>query len=162
MKNIFLKNGDIRCALHTIIRGMQADEWKPDYIVGFTPDSIIPAVMLGAYLNIPVQSLNMDCSDGSMSADAFGYEDNQIKNILVVDAYNATGKNFKWLMNDWQESSLPDDEKWKTVWGNNVRFAVMINDIASGFEQTIYSGLEIDSNEKIQNFIFPWSFWWEV
>ena len=69
-----------------------------------------------------------------MAEDAFGYLESKQKNILIVDDINDTGATFNWIVNDWQDNCLPDDTHWRNVWCENVRFAVLTDNLASDFE----------------------------
>ena len=151
--------------------------WKPDYIVGIGRSGLIPAVMLSHILEIPMHSLKVTLRDGAeedcdhncwMAEDAFGYvpeeERSTIKsrwdskfqtNILVVDDINDTGATFAWIKEDWRSSCLPREEAWDKVWGRNVRFATLVNNLASK-ESVDYSTLEINKAENDVWIVFPW------
>ena len=82
-KKVYYTQNDIEGYLHNIIRGMVADNWRPDYIVGLTRGGLIPATMLSHYMNVPMHTLNVSLRDGVdlgsesnlwMAEDAFGYE----------------------------------------------------------------------------------------
>jgi xanthine phosphoribosyltransferase len=157
---------------------MNADNWKPDYIVGLTRGGLVPATMLSHYLDIPMQTLNVSLRDSDigpesnlwMSEEAFGYDDNPEttiksnpdlkKNILIVDDINDTGATLNWIKEDWRSSCLPNAVDWDYVWGNNVRFAVLINNEASEFKDVDYTGLNINKLEEPIWCVFPWEEWW--
>lgn len=126
-------------------------------------------------------------SDCSMAEDALGYpkqerivddendlhgvldaasslleEGSNFKNILIVDDINDTGATFNWIMKDWQSSCLPGDEDWKYVWNNNVRFAVVVDNLASKCDVKMdYVGLEINKSEADVWIEFPYEAWWK-
>ena len=52
-----------------------------------------------------------------MSEDAY-----KRKKILIVDDINDTGATLNWIREDWQESCLPESDRWFTLWGNSVRW----------------------------------------
>lgn len=84
------------------------------------------------------------------------------KNILIVDDINDTGATFNWIMNDWKTSCLPNDEDWKWVWNNNVRFAVLVDNLASKCDIKVdYKALEINKAENNVLVDFPYESWWE-
>ena len=56
------------------------------------------------------------------------------KKILIVDDINDTGATFNWIKNDW-ESRHKDPDKWKCIWGNNVKFATLTENFASKFNE---------------------------
>ena len=137
----------------------RGEGWKPDYIVGLTRGGLIPAVYLSHYLDIPMETLKVSLRDNAdtetncwMSEDAFNG-----KNILIVDDINDTGATLDWIINDWQSSCLPDDPKWLNVWGNTVKFAVLVDNLSSNFSRKVdYCAKEINKAEKDVWIVYPW------
>jgi hypoxanthine-guanine phosphoribosyltransferase len=82
------------------------------------------------------------------------------KNILIVDDINDSGATLNWIKADWQDSVASAD--WSTVWGNNVRVAVLIDNLPSKSELTInYCGMEINKEEDPRWVNFPYENWWK-
>lgn len=180
MNKVYYKDSTVRAWVHDIIRAMNADDWRPDYVVGLTRGGLVPAVMLSHYLEVPMETLKVSLRDSDhgpesnlwMAEEAFGYvpKEEQLladfdysinaKNILVVDDINDTGATLNWIREDWPSGCLPDHERWKTVWGNNVRFAVLINNEASEFKDVDYTGMSINKLEEPIWCVFPWEEWW--
>jgi len=151
--------------IHNIIRMLYVDDFNPDYIVGLTRGGLIPAVQISHYLDVPMNSLKVSTKEKDesetncwMAEDAFGYE-KEPKKILIVDDICDTGDTFNWIINDWQSSCLPNDERWKNVWHNNVKFASVIYNEASDFNID-YFGHIINKLEKPEWCVFPWEEWW--
>ena len=140
---------------------MFKDEWRPDYIVGLTRGGLVPAVIMSNTTGIPMETLKVNLRDHTndgpesnlwMSEDAFNG-----KNILILDDINDTGATLDWIIQDWQTSCLPDDPKWETIWGNNVRFAVLIDNLSSNFSRKVnYSAKEINKAECDVWIVYPW------
>ncbi len=83
------------------------------------------------------------------------------KNILIVDDINDTGATFNWIMKDWPSGCFPEDPTWDEVWNNNVKFAVLIDNLASKCNVKMdYIGMEINKAEKDVWVDFPWEDWW--
>jgi len=183
MSKVYYKESTIRSWVHDIIRAVNADNWRPDYIVGLTRGGLVPAVMLSHYLDVPMHALKVSLRDGDhgpesnawMAEDAFGWIEGgyrglggdgafdftmHAKNILIVDDINDTGATLNWIRKDWQSSCLPDNSRWENVFGNNVRFAVLINNEASEFTDVDYVGMSINKLEEPIWCVFPWEEWW--
>jgi hypoxanthine phosphoribosyltransferase len=83
------------------------------------------------------------------------------KEILIVDDINDTGATFNWIMNDWRSSCFPNDDSWEEVWNNNVKFAVVVDNLASDCAVKMdYVGKEINKAENDVWVDFPWEDWW--
>lgn len=160
-----------------IVSQMYKDNWRPDYVVGLTRGGLIPAVIMSNIYHIPMETLKVSLRDSDtgpesnlwMAEDAFGQvvdhavEDRKVKvhgtrkNILILDDINDTGATLDWIVNDWQSSCLPNDPLWDEVWGNNVRFAVLIDNLSSNFSRKVdYSAKEINKAEDDSWIVFPW------
>lgn len=181
MKKLYCNDARLRSWIHNIMRDMTADGWRPDYIVGITRGGLVPALMLSQYMNIPMETIKVSLRDETsepesnlwMAEDAFGYHRTDDlpgysnaslrKNILLVDDINDTGATLNWIKQDWPSGCLPADPAWNDVWHNNVRFAVMIDNLSSEFDGKIdYAGEEINKAENDVWVVFPWENWWEV
>ncbi len=153
---------DVEKHVNNLAVQLYRDNWKPDYIVGLHSGGNIPATMLAKMLNIPSYSLDVRLRDGTdgpesnawMAEDAYNF-----KKILIVDDINDSGATINWLKNDWPASALPLDPRWFKIWGDSVRFAVMINNEASEADIN-YSSININKAEKDEWIVFPWEEWW--
>lgn len=179
-KTICYDWNQIEGACQEIIRQLCNTSWRPDYIVGLTRGGVIPATLLSHYLSIPMKALtvnlrdHIECvSDTGMAEDAFGYSseysktviekdlfsNNNRKNILIVDDINDTGATIQWIKKDWQKSCFPDSDVWPTVWHNNVRFAMLVNNASSQVGVDYYCW---DINKSYEDcwVVFPWENFW--
>jgi hypoxanthine phosphoribosyltransferase len=170
MKKIYYTWQQVEGACLEIARQLQQDKWVPDYIVGITRGGAIPAVLLSQFLDVPMNALKVSLRDLSdtesntwMAEDAYGYNGDvgkQVcKNILVVDDINDTGSTIAWIKQDWQSSCLPNDARWNCVWGHNVRYATLTNNIASK-ETVDYSVWEVNKAEEDCWLVYPWEDFW--
>ena len=169
---------DVERMCTEIALDMYQDGWRPDYIVGITRGGNVPATILSNMLNIRCEALKVSLRDDAMgpetncwmSEDAFGYLDeeerklyksrwdvNKRKNILIVDDINDTGATFKWIKEDWQSSCLPNETSaWDSIWGNNVRFATLTENLGSEFDSVSYYAHEINKAEEDVWLVYPW------
>jgi len=161
-----------------ICRDISVSGWMPDYVVGITRGGLLPAVMISHYFKVPMKSLDVSLRDGGdlesnlwMAEDAFGYHrvDGQPgtsnpalrKNILIVDDINDSGATLNWIMKDWVNSCLPMDPAWEDIWNSNVRFAVVVDNLASQCSVGVYyTGMEINKAEEDVWIEFPYEEWW--
>jgi hypothetical protein len=138
-------------------------DWRPDYIVGITRGGLIPATILSHLMDTRMYTLDVRLREGDggcesnlwMSEDAFGYNEEETKKILIVDDINDTGATFAWIKKDWRSSCLPNDSKWDNVWHNNVKFAAVINNLASK-ECVDWAAMDINKEENPSWIVFPW------
>ena len=146
-----------------ICRSIVQCDWRPDYIVGLTRGGLLPAVMISQWFDIKMNSLDVSLRDGGdvvsnlgMAEDAY----NGMK-ILVVDDINDTGATLNWIMEDWPSGCFPDDERWLAVWNDNVRFAVIVDNLASKCNAKMdYVGMEVNKAEQDVWIEFPYEEWW--
>ena len=189
MKKVYVSWKDVEGSVLEIARQLQQDNWRPDYVVGITRGGLIPANLLSQYLGVPCETLKVSLRDGGecesnlwMGEDAFGYvpkdergtvhievsmlpirEDSsdpaRRKNILIVDDINDTGATIAWIKKDWRSSCLPNSHAWGNIWHNNVRFAVITNNLSSN-EEVDYSAKEINKVEEDCWIVYPWEEFW--
>lgn len=162
MKKIYISEIELRQQVHDIIRAMNADNWRPDYIVGLTRGGLVPANMLSQYLEIPMETLKVSLrdSDTGPESNLWMAEDAHAgKKILIVDDINDSGATLNWIKQDWPSGCYPNDA-WDNIWNNNVRFAVLVDNQNSGFHDIDYTSLEINKAEEDCWIVFPWENWW--
>jgi hypoxanthine phosphoribosyltransferase len=155
---------DIERMCVSIVTQMYKDNWRPDYIVGITRGGNVPATIISNMTGIRCEAIKVSLRDDDsesesncwMAEDAFGYE-TEPKKILIVDDINDTGATFNWITKDWQESCLPDDPKWNRVWGNNVKFATLTDNLASeSINPIAYTCHEVNKAEEDVWLVYPW------
>ena len=151
---------DIDKAVNKFVTDMYIDLWKPDYIVGLTRGGLPLAVSLSNKIDVPMQTLNASFRDGGtlggpesnlqMAKDAL-----RKKNILILDDINDTGATFQWIKDDWMKQTGKSKD-WNNVWGNNVRFAVLTENLSSEFLEVDYWAHEVNKAEEDVWLVYPW------
>jgi uncharacterized protein len=181
MNKRIIRNRELQGLVNTICRDIANSDWQPDYVVGITRGGLVPAVMISHYFDVRMEALKVSLRDGGetesntwMAEDAFGYvptdergaagtqvDPANRKNILIVDDINDTGATINWIMKDWRSSCLPNHEAWDKVWGNNVRFAVLFDNLSSESNIAVnYSAETINKAEDDVWIDFPYESWW--
>jgi len=169
----YLSYSDVQMQVISIIQQMIQSNWRPDYVVGLTRGGLLPAVLLSHWFNVPCHTLKVSLRDDGadnesnwwMAEDAFGYDEtfptegNAPKKILIVDDINDTGATLEWIKQDWRSTCLPDNPNWEHVWHRNVRFAVLVNNLASP-TKVDYAAMEINKAEQDVWIEFPYENWW--
>ena len=172
IKKHYYSWADVEKMCVSIVNQMYKDNWKPDYIVGITRGGNVPATIISNMTGIRCEAIKVSLRDDNsesesncwMAEDAFGYNDGTKvtagpleKKILIVDDINDTGATFNWITKDWQASCLPDDSKWNRVWGNNVKFATLTDNLASeSINPIAYTCHEINKADEDVWLVYPW------
>jgi xanthine phosphoribosyltransferase len=95
------------------------------------------------------------------AANSLLEEGSTYKNILIVDDINDTGATLNWIMQDWPSGCFPNDPSWSEVWNQNVKFAVVVDNLASECAAKMdYVGMEVNKAENNVWIDFPWEDWW--
>jgi xanthine phosphoribosyltransferase len=169
MNKIYYTWLDIEKQTQEILRQINLDRWRPDYVVGLTRGGLVPANLISQYLECRMETLKVSLRDDGqcesnlwMAEDAFGHEMEKPKNILIVDDINDTGSTLNYIREDWPSGCFPKDKRWKQVWGNNVRVAVLVDNESSKNKIPIsYSAVDLNKAEKDCWIVFPWESWWQ-
>jgi len=156
IKKKFYSWQDVETMCTSVVNQMYKDNWKPDYIVGITRGGNVPATIISNMTGIRCEALKVSLRDDNSESETNCWmsEDAQAgKKILIVDDINDTGATFNWIKQDWQSSvyNLSDD-----IWGNNVRFAVLTENLSSEFDGVSYSCDEVNKAEEDVWLVYPW------
>ena len=165
MKKIYYSWQDVEGQTQEILRQIQRDAWRPDYVVGLTRGGLVPANLISQYLEIPMETLKVSLRDDTsqpesnlwMAEDAF-----EQRRILIVDDINDSGATLNWIKEDWMSGALPDNPKWQEIWGDTVRVATLVDNEASTSELNVsYTAVGLNKAEEDVWIVFPWEEFWK-
>jgi len=165
MKKVYYTWQQVESQTQEILRQIQHDAWRPDYVVGLTRGGLVPANLISQYLEVRMETLKVSLRDDTsaqesnlwMAEDA--YEGSK---ILIIDDINDSGATLNYIKQDWQSSCFPKDKRWKEIWGNNVRVAVLVDNESSKSKLNVsYSAVDLNKAEEDSWIVFPWEDWWK-
>ena len=152
-KMVYYSQEMIKSFVLDLMRQMYQDNFKPEYLVGITRGGLQPTLMMSHYTGIIMQTLDVRLRDV-----AFGREHNTRiakdayngRRILILDDINDSGATFNWIHKD---MGYPNA---------NVKYASLVNNLSSEFDDVAYSATEINKAEEDVWIVFPWEEWWGV
>lgn len=155
---------EIQNLVQEIARQMQLANWKPDMIIGVERGGLVASIMLSHYLNVCHGTVKVSLRDDDGECESLLWAPemvlNENKKILIVDDINDTGATQKWIKSDWATSVQGVDPYFAdNFWGDNIRWASLINNEASS-ENCDFSGRIINKTNKDVWVDFPWESWW--
>ena len=146
-----------------LARQISLTEWRPELILGITRGGAPAAVMLSHYFDCKMVGLDVALRD--TYKHKHGPDRNHWANddaldghkILIVDDLNDSGATINWIVRDWDDIH----PKFKVRWGENVRFAVLLDNSASKSVITpSYCAETINKHEDPIWIVFPYEEWW--
>tara|TARA_B100000902_G_C27265157_1_gene893104 strand:- start:194 stop:691 length:498 start_codon:yes stop_codon:yes gene_type:complete len=157
IKKHYYSWADVEKMCVSIVNQMYKDNWRPDYIVGITRGGNIPATIISNMTGIRCEALKVSLRDdvGSVSDAAMAEDAYEDKKILIVDDINDTGATFEWIKQDWPAGCYPGSA-WENIWGHNVRFATLTENLASNFDKVTYTCHEVNKAEEDVWLVYPW------
>ena len=168
-KKRYIDFNEAKGLVGNIARHIQKNNYRITAVVGIVRGGLAPATMLSHYFGVPLFIIDYSLRDRNNAQTFNSHAVETIKNthgtigqdghVLVVDDINDTGATIAWIKQDWQSSCLPNDDRWNCVWGHNVRFATLTNNMASK-ETVDYSVWEVNKAEEDCWLVYPWEDFW--
>ena len=154
IKKKFYSWKDVEKMCTQLITQLYKSNWTPDYIVGITRGGNVPATILSNTTGIRCEALKVALRDGESgkSGDSIEWMAEDAlkgKKILIVDDINDTGATFKWINDDWKLNGRAGAY-------NNVRFAVLTENLSSDFDGVNYWCHEVNKAEEDVWLVYPW------
>ena len=135
--------------VETLALKLEADEWKPDFLVGIGRGGLVPAAYLSHRLNHAMLSVDISSGEAGFAAELLVKLAAKIgdgRRILIVDDINDSGSTI---------ATLRAGIEAHIGCGDQLRFAVLIDNIRSR-ARVEYSAGVIDRAEDKRWFVFPW------
>ncbi len=135
--------------VETLARKLEADSWRPTFLVGVGRGGLVPAAYLSHRVDIPMLSVDHSSGEASFADELLGKlaaKSRAGTRILIVDDINDSGSTIAHL-----RSAI---ERQGGI-GDRVRVAVLVNNIRSKAEAE-YSAGDIDREMDKRWFVFPW------
>jgi hypothetical protein len=146
-----------------VARQISLTEWRPELIIGITRGGAPAGVMLSHYFDCKMVGMDVALRDSyggnkGPESNLWAAEDAlDDHKILIVDDLNDSGATINWIIQDWQSNVGGA----KLRWGENVRFAVLLDNSASKSEITpTYCAEIINKHEDPVWICFPYEEWW--
>jgi hypoxanthine phosphoribosyltransferase len=165
MKKVYYTWQDVERQTQEILRQLQRDAWRPDYVIGLTRGGLVPANLISQYLEVPMECLKVSLRDNSsepehnlwMAQDAY-----EGKRILIVDDINDSGATLNWIKSDWEDFHPSKKGPWAGIWNDTVRIATLVDNESSTSELNVsYSAVDLNKAEEDVWIVFPWEYWWK-
>lgn len=135
--------------LEAVARQIEADPWRPDFLVGIGRGGLVPAAYLSHRTGLPMLSVDHSTGDhgfGGELLDKLAAKIRAGSRILIVDDINDSGATINFLRAA-IEAKIDDPEA--------LRVAVLVHNVRSP-ARTDYRGSEIDREIDKRWFVFPW------
>ena len=135
--------------VETIARLVEADSWRPDFLIGIGRGGLVPAAYLSHRLGLPLLTVDHSTGDPGFGEELLAKLAAKIAagaRMLIVDDINDSGGTITYLRAA-IEAKIEDPSR--------LRVAVLIHNIRS---QALaeYHGSEIDRGVDKRWYVFPW------
>ena len=132
-----------------VARQIEADSWRPDFLVGIGRGGLVPAAYLSHRVGIPMLSVDISSGVPGFAGELIVKLAAKLragKKILIVDDINDSGSTL---------ANLRAALEAEGGTAESVRVAVLMNNIRSR-ARAEYSSTQIDRAADKRWFVFPW------
>ena len=163
-EHIYYTDADMRSDLHSIVRQMGLEAFRPEIVVGLARGGLSPALMLSHYYDAALMAVNVSLRDnkvdnGHDSLDTLKKDVLAGKRVLIVDDICDSGHTLK-VVWDYLGIPLPKPLDFTSGYSGFVRTAVLWNNPGQDVFDPQYVGREINRLEDERWIIFPFEDWW--
>ena len=135
--------------LERIAQQVEADSWKPDFLVGVGRGGLVPAAYLSHRTGITMLSVDHSSGDAAFADELLAKlaaKSREGARILIVDDINDSGSTIVHLRRVLAEHGCSEP---------HIRVAVLVNNVRSR-ARAEYAGRDMDRSEDKSWFVFPW------
>ena len=135
--------------IEALARQLEADSWKPDFLVGIGRGGLVPACYLSHRTGLPLLTVDHSTGDrgfGEELLDKLAAKIRSGERLLIVDDINDSGGTIAYLRAA-IESKVDDP--------GALRVAVLVHNMRSR-ARAEYQGSEIDRDRDKRWYVFPW------
>ncbi len=132
-----------------LARQLEADAWKPDWLVGIGRGGLVPACYLSHRTGLPLLSVDHSTGDHGFGAELLDKLPAKIRSgarLLIVDDINDSGATINYL-----RAAIGA----KVGAPERLRVAVLVHNVRSE-ARAEYHGSEIDRDRDKRWYVFPW------
>jgi hypoxanthine phosphoribosyltransferase len=141
--------------LPTIFRQMANDQFKPDVVVGITRGGLVPAVHASHYFDVPLRTVHISLRDhpNTESLDSINTLLLEGKKILFVDEICDEGETLRKIHSEMMNGPAVYEQLV-----HNLKYAVMVHNVAGQEFEPDYVGEEINKLETPVWVCFPFEY----
>jgi len=135
--------------VETLARLLEADAWRPDFLVGIGRGGLVPAAYLSHRTGIQMLSVDHSSGEAGFGDELLAKLAAKIQsgsNLLIVDDINDSGGTIQYL-----RAAI----EAKVGEPGRLRVAVLVHNVRSSAKAE-YHGSEIDRDQDKRWYVFPW------
>jgi hypoxanthine phosphoribosyltransferase len=135
--------------VETLARAIEADRWKPHFLIGIGRGGLVPAAYLSHRIGLPLLTVDHSTGDPGFGEELLEKLAGKLRGgarMLIVDDINDSGRTINELRAA-IEAKVEDPDP--------LRVAVLIHNVRSA-ARADYHGSRIDRDSDKRWYVFPW------